>query len=186
VFDGGKGSPYLESDSCNPVNWYGKSKLYGEQKITESGLIDFYIFRTSWLYSQYGKNFVKTIVKRALQGEKSSITNDQFGSPTFAGDLAGAISSLVLNPPTPGIYNFSNSGITTWYEFGRLIYKLVGADENLVESRGTEFSELKRPKYSPLNLDKWINTNLYAVQSWHDSLERELNSIVTAVREEGK
>lgn len=186
VFDGEKGTPYLESDICNPINAYGKSKMYGEQKIIEAGLNDYYIFRTSWLYSQYGKNFVKTIIKRALKGEKSSITNDQFGSPTFAGDLAGAISNLVLNPPTSGIYNFSNSGITTWYEFGRVIYKLVGADENLVEPRETEVSELRRPKYSPLNLEKWISTNLYEVQTWQHSLKRELDSIVTSVRDEDK
>lgn len=186
VFDGEKRTPYLESDSCNPVNSYGKSKMYGEQKIIETGLNNFYIFRTSWLYSQYGKNFVKTIIKRALKGEKSSITNDQFGSPTFAGDLARAISNLVLNPPTSGIYNFSNSGITTWYEFGREIYKLVGADENLVEPRETEDTELRRPKYSPLDLEKWIGTNIYEVQTWQHSLKRELDSIVTSVRDEDK
>jgi dTDP-4-dehydrorhamnose reductase len=186
VFDGEKGTPYLESDVCNPVNSYGMSKMYGEHRIIESGLNDYYIIRTSWLYSQYGKNFVKTIINRALKGEKSSITNDQFGSPTFAGDLARAISSLVLNPPTPGIYNFSNSGITTWHEFGRVIYKHVGADDNLVEPRETEINELRRPKYSPLDLEKWIGTNLYAVQSWKHSLRRELDSIVTSVREEDK
>lgn len=186
VFDGLKSAPYRESDLCNPLNAYGKSKLAGEQEIVSSGLQDYFIIRTSWLYSKHGKNFVKTISRKALAGDPVSITNDQYGSPTFAGDLASAIVALVSDSPGSGIYNFSNTGIASWFELGQEIYTNLGSDVNLVSAKETEESELRRPAFSPLDTSKWLETGLYPLTPWRESLEREIPTIVTAIQEEGK
>lgn len=184
VFDGEKGSPYLETDACNPINSYGATKRAGEVEIIDSSLEKYFIIRTSWLYSRHGKNFVKTIAKKALIGEKVTITNDQFGSPTYAGDLARAISRLVVNPPEFGIYNYSNSGVVSWFDFGKEIYELLDKNAELVQPRKTESSDLRRPNYSPLDLSKWETTGVSEVVVWKDSLSREIDSIVSEIRKE--
>lgn len=186
VFDGLKSAPYTELDLCNPLNAYGRSKLAGEQEIVGSGIQDYFIIRTSWLYSKHGKNFVKTILRKALVGDPVSITNDQYGSPTFAGDLASAIAALIFDVPESGTYNFSNTGVTSWFELGQEIYRLVGADVGLVTPRKTESSELKRPTYSPLDTSKWLETGVYPLTPWQESLGREISTIVTAIQEEDK
>lgn len=186
VFDGMKSAPYTESDLCNPLNAYGKSKLAGEQEIVFSGLQDYFTIRTSWLYSKYGKNFVKTISRKALAGEPVSITNDQYGSPTFAGDLASAIVALVAESPESGIYNFSNTGVASWFELGQEIYRNMGSDVNLVSAKETEESELRRPAFSPLDTSKWLETGLYPLTPWRESLVREIPTIVAAIQEEDK
>ena len=186
VFDGLKSAPYTESDLCTPLNAYGRSKLAGEHEIVRSGLQNYFIIRTSWLYSKHGKNFVKTISREALAGNSVLITNDQYGTPTFAGDLASAIVALVSDLPESGIYNFSNTGVASWFELGQEIYRLVGADVGLVTPRRTESSELKRPTYSPLDTSKWTSTSLYPVSKWQESLKREIPGIVSAIQEESK
>jgi dTDP-4-dehydrorhamnose reductase len=184
VFDGEKGAPYLENDPVHPLNTYGKSKLAGEETVAASELEKYFIIRTSWLYSRYGKNFVKTIAQRALSNERCSITDDQFGSPTFAGDLASAILALVQNPPSSGIYHYSNSGTASWFEFGCQIYSELGIDQSFVAPRSTESSELPRPRFSTLDLSKWAKENLSNIYSWQESLHRELPSIVAAIEKE--
>lgn len=178
VFDGSKGSAYVEVDPTSPLNTYGKSKLAGENEILESGLEKFYIVRTSWLYSRFGKNFVKIIAAKSIRSESASITDDQFGSPTFAGDLAAGIIALLESQAKPGIYNYSNSGETSWYEFGKKIYSLAKANESLVSPRSTAATELKRPSYSPLNLSKWESAGLPNVRSWEDALSSVLPEII--------
>lgn len=184
VFDGESDEPYKETDGANPLNAYGKSKLLGESAIQSSSLKDFYIVRTSWLYSKFGKNFVKTIAMKALNGEPSSITDDQFGVPTFAGDLAVAIKSLIEERPVPGIFHFSNTGETNWFEFGSAIYELLGADRKLVSPRKTEGGELRRPKYSVFDLTKWKTSKLSPLVDWKIRLEKELPSIIEALKSE--
>lgn len=185
VFDGQAQTPHRESDRTNPLNSYGKSKLAGEEAIASSGLKDFYIIRTSWLYSRFGKNFVKTIARRALSHESAAITDDQFGAPTFAGDLANAILAIIKSKPAFGIYHYSNSGVTNWYGFGSSIYELTGADETLVTPRKTEPSELQRPAFSQFDLSKWASAGLPTPQNWRESLERELPRILETIKEEG-
>jgi dTDP-4-dehydrorhamnose reductase len=184
VFDGTKGAPYTELDLCNPLNAYGRSKYAGEQGIASTGLQDYFIIRTSWLYSKYGKNFVKTITRKALAGAEVSINDDQFGSPTFAGDLASALAALISEPPNPGIYNFSNTGVVSWFGLGQEIYRNLGSDVNLVSPKETEEADIKRPAYSPLDTNKWQSANLNLVTPWQESLKREIASIVAAIEEE--
>ena len=186
VFDGKKQAPYTESDATSPLNVYGKSKLAGEKAIQNSGLKDFYIVRTSWLYSRYGKNFVKTIANKALNGEASSITNDQFGVPTYAGDLAKGIQSLISSKPESGVYHFSNTGKTNWFEFGSAIYELLGKDLDLVTARATESGELQRPSYSVFDLSKWERSKLSPLVDWKARLENELPQIVETLKSEAK
>jgi dTDP-4-dehydrorhamnose reductase len=184
VFDGLKGDAYIESDTTNPLTSYGRTKHDGENKIIESDISKFYIIRTSWLYSKYGKNFVKTIVAKALQNEPASIVDDQFGSPTFAGDLAAGIASIIEVNPEYGIYHFSNQGKISWFDLGRAIYEDVGSDVDLVTSRKTEASELKRPVDSTLDTKKWHDSNLLLIPKWRDSLKREMPSIQKTVERE--
>jgi dTDP-4-dehydrorhamnose reductase len=184
VFDGLKGDTYVESDSANPQTSYGRTKHDGENKIIESGISKFYIIRTSWLYSKYGKNFVKTIVAKALQNEPASIVDDQFGSPTFAGDLAAGIASIAEVNPKYGIYHFSNLEKISWFDLGRAIYEEVGSDVDLVKSRKTDATELKRPVDSTLDTKKWHDSNLLLIPKWRDSLKREMPSIQKTVERE--
>lgn len=185
VFDGQNQTPYGEADQTNPLNNYGKSKLAGELAVSDSGLEDFYVIRTSWLYSRFGKNFVKTIARRALSNESSAITDDQFGAPTFAGDLARAIVSIVTVKPTPGIYHYSNSGVTNWFEFGKAIYEFSRSDLGLVTSRKSEITELKRPAFSQFDLSKWISAGLPTPPDWRESLRGEMPRILQTIKEEG-
>lgn len=185
VFDGEKSQSYVETDLTNPLNNYGKSKLSGEIEISASGLENFYILRTSWLYSQFGKNFVKTIAAKALRGESASIVDDQFGSPTYAGDLALGIQSAINVKPNSGIYHYANQGTVSWFEFGQEIYRLTGADVSLVTSRKSDPTELRRPKYSPLKTSKWMSSNLREIPDWRHSLQKELPRIIQAIRMEG-
>jgi dTDP-4-dehydrorhamnose reductase len=184
VFDGLKGTAYLESDSPNPQSAYGKSKYLGEEAISNSEAIKFYVIRTSWLYSKHGKNFVKTIVAKALSNQPVSIVDDQFGSPTFAGDLAAGIASITGVKPKYGIYHFSNLGRISWFDLGRAIYEEVGSDVKLVTSRKTEASELKRPVDSTLDTKKWRDSNLLQIPEWRASLKREMPSIQKTVESE--
>jgi dTDP-4-dehydrorhamnose reductase len=184
VFDGLKGSAYSEKDIPNPQSSYGKSKYLGEQAISNSGATFFYVIRTSWLYSDHGKNFVKTIVAKALSNQSVSIVDDQFGSPTFAGDLAAGIASIIKVKPEYGIYHFSNSGKISWFDFGRAIYEELGTDVALVTSRKTDATELKRPVDSTLDTKKWHDSNLLLIPKWRDSLKGEMPSIQKTVERE--
>ena len=121
VFDGKKGSPYTEEDTTSPLNIYGASKLKGEQYVQEICQA-YYILRTSWLYSQYGHNFYNTVLRFAKEGKPLTVTTEQIGTPTNANDLAEAILTIIkINSKNYGIYNFSNQGEATWYDFAKEI-----------------------------------------------------------------
>ncbi len=183
VFDGTKNVPYSEEDSPKPLNTYGKSKLAGESIIQDSGL-QYYILRTSWLYSKFGRNFVKSIARKALLNESATITDDQFGSPTSANDLATGIVSIVSQKPPYGTYHFSNHGSTSWYEFGRKIYELLGKDPSQVTPRSSELDSVARPMRSSFNLSKWADSDLAGLISWEESLRINLPEIVAELEKE--
>ena len=171
VFDGKKRSPYLETDATNPINIYGASKLKGEQNIQEI-TEKYFIFRTSWLYSQYGHNFVKTILKYAEEGKPLTITTEQTGTPTNANDLAEVILNVIQQESKQyGIYHYSNAGETTWYGFAEEILRQHSLlnKTNLVKTKHyTTFAA--RPQYSVLDNGRVCNI-LYTKQiEWHQSL----------------
>lgn len=176
VFDGEKTSPYTEEDKTNPINVYGASKLKGEQYVQEA-LSNYFIFRTSWLYSQYGHNFLNTIIKYAKQGKPLTITTEQVGTPTNANDLAIAILNILASESkTYGIYNFSNAGEATWYDFAKAI---VENKEQLNQTSLAKTNQYRtfaaRPKYSILDTNKFKKTFGLEILSWQKSLEKLLN-----------
>lgn len=155
VFDGKKRTPYTEEDITNPINVYGASKLKGEAYVQE--ICDaYYILRTSWLYSQYGHNFFNTVLRFAKEGKPLTVTTEQTGTPTNANDLAEAILTIIKsNKENYGIYNFSNQGEATWYDFAReiLIQTHQLTETNLAK---TDYYRTfaARPKYSVLDCSK--------------------------------
>lgn len=183
VFDGESSTPYDESSPVNPVNKYGASKLEGENALRDVAP-DSYVIRTSWLYGASGKNFVKTIAGKAIQSEEARVVNDQVGSPTSARDLAGAIMSIVSNQPKPGVYNYSNDGSCSWFEFAQRIYERLGANPSLVLPISSDSLNLlaRRPRFSLLSKEKWKSLGLAEVPRWEDSLDLLLPEIVAELR----
>ena len=176
VFDGKKGSPYSEEDSTNSLNIYGASKLKGEQYVQEICQA-YYILRTSWLYSQYGQNFYDTVLRFAKEGKLLTVTTEQTGTPTNANDLAEAILTIIkINSKNYGIYNFSNQGEATWYDFAKeiLIQTNQLTKSNLAK---TDYYRTfaARPSYSVLDTRKYKNTFNKAVFDWKKSLATLLN-----------
>jgi len=188
VFDGDSSDPYSEIALVNPVNRYGQSKLQGETTLLSAYPEGAYIIRTSWLYGIKGKNFVKTIAKKALNGENARVVDDQKGSPTSARDLATGIIRLIETQPKPGIYHYSNTGSCSWFELARLIYEKAGADSNLVEPIPSASLDLKakRPRYSLLSKEKWNSAGISEIPDWQSSLETLLPEILAEIRESGK
>lgn len=182
VFDGNSCIPYTENDMTSPLGVYGKTKLDGEKAIKEIGC-NYIIIRTAWLYSVYGKNFVKTM--KNLTGSKDSLTVvfDQVGSPTFANDLAKGIFHIIEKNLTDkcGIYHFSNEGVCSWYDFAREINDLCGHSCNVLPCHSYEYpSKVKRPHFSVLDKVKFRETFGFSIPHWKDSLKKcieELNSI---------
>jgi len=188
VFDGDSSNPYSETAPVNPVNRYGQSKLQGENALLEAFSEGAYIIRTSWLYGTKGKNFVKTMAKKALHNESVRVVDDQKGSPTSAQDLAIGIIRLSKTQPKPGIYHYSNTGSCSWFELARAIYKKAGADSNLVEPIPSASLNLKakRPRYSLLSKEKWNSAGISEIPDWESSLEKLLPEILAEIRESGK
>lgn len=172
VFDGTAHSPYKEDDPVNPVNFYGESKLKGEefalQKLTSTVVI-----RTSWVYSFFGNNFVKTMLRLMKERESISVVNDQFGSPTYAADLAEAIMHIVLySENNGGIYHFSNQGVISWFDFAVAIKDLAGLQcgVNAIDTSGYP-TPAKRPAYSVMSKEKIKSTFHIELKDWKDSLQ---------------
>ena len=159
VFDGIKREPYLETDLTNPLNVYGSSKLRGEENIRKS-LKKFYIIRTSWVYSEFGNNFVKTILRLANEREEISVVKDQIGCPTYAGDLANfIIEILYADNDKFGTYHYCNQGALSWYNFAKYIVDYKRLDCSVIPILSKDFKALAtRPKYSVLNSSKTFET----------------------------
>jgi dTDP-4-dehydrorhamnose reductase len=173
VFDGKKDTPYTENDQVNPINVYGASKLKGEQYIRD--ICDkFFIFRTSWLYSQYGHNFLNSMLRFADEQRDLSITTEQIGTPTNANDLAGAIiATMISRNENYGVYHFSNKGGATWYDFAKAIFSFSEQLENLKLEKTKHYRTFaERPSYSILDKTKFANNFTYPLVDWQDSLKK--------------
>jgi dTDP-4-dehydrorhamnose reductase len=177
VFDGSKKKPYKETDLPNPLNIYGKSKLAGEQ-IIQQYLKKYLIIRTSWMYSAYNNNFVKTILNLSKKQNEIRLINDQTGTPTFAFDLIAFILFAIRKIEDKekkkyfGLFHFSNKGKTTWYDFGRKIVELLGNEVKIIPIKTREYpSPAKRPEYSVLSKKKLQKTFDYKVQNWKNALQ---------------
>ena len=203
VFDGTSKIPYLETDSTNPTGVYGQTKLDGEKVIQET-FDDYFIIRTSWVYSQFGNNFMKTMLRLAADRDSLSVVNDQVGTPTNAVDLANVLVKLVIsdktivnslasqetthNPqptthnlqPNFGIYNFSNQGQCSWYEFAAEIFHQNNVKIDLKPIPSSQFpTPAKRPSFSVLDKSKIKNLLEIKIKTWQESLKTVVFSVIT-------
>jgi dTDP-4-dehydrorhamnose reductase len=171
VFNGLGTTPYLETDPVDPLGVYGASKRAGELLALESNPATI-IIRTSWLYSSFGKNFVKTMIRVMKERESVSVVNDQLGSPTYCADLAEAIMLIISSGKwEPGIYHFCNKGQVTWYDFAVAIRDLTGSSCKLVPITSSEYpTPARRPSYSVFDTTKISNIYSVVSKDWKDSL----------------
>ena len=171
VFDGSKGSPYTEHDNPNPINVYGRSKLEGEIAIVRQ-MDDHLIIRTQWLFGLHGKNFISTIIEKAQERQSLRIVDDQWGSPTYARDLAKAM-VLLLEVDARGVYHVCNRGRTTWYNFARKAIELFAIETEVIPVSTEEFPRpAKRPCYAVLSTKKFTKTTGKLMQPWQISLKQ--------------
>jgi dTDP-4-dehydrorhamnose reductase len=186
VFDGEKASGYLESDETNPLSAYGITKLAGEKAVIDESPDSNLVVRTAWLYSSFGKNFVKTMTKKALLRQRVNVVNDQVGQPTFATDLVRHIFELVANPHTYGIFHGTNSGTASWYELTVMIYKHLGVETSLVSPvNSTEFpTRAIRPKNSVLLHTRAHAFNIPEMRHWTIALGKSIEAIKETVLRE--
>jgi len=180
VFNGSKTQPYNELDVTSPQSVYGATKRQGELEI-EKVLDKHYIVRTSWLYSQYGNNFLKTMLRLGRERDELSVVNDQIGTPTNANDLADALISIIdFNIVYPhdgnyGTYHYSNEGQCTWYDFAKKIFDLHDITINLQPIPTSAYpTPAKRPEYSVLNKEKIKSVINLDIKSWEESLKTQL------------
>ncbi|MDD4149812.1 MAG: dTDP-4-dehydrorhamnose reductase [Bacteroidales bacterium] len=182
VFDGQANTPYTETDLEKPVSVYGRTKLEGE-KLAIKNSSDCIIIRTSWLYSEYGNNFAKTMLRLATEKEKLNVVFDQIGTPTYAGSLANAILQIVSdycnsNIWKSGIYHYSDLGVCSWYDFAVFLLKQKHLNTPVFPVRSSEFvTRAQRPSYSVLDKSK-ITTNYgVIIPYWTDSCLQMLQKI---------
>lgn len=178
VFDGTATAPYKEDSLTNPQSVYGASKLEGEKHALQFNP-DTIIIRTSWVYSEYGKNFVKTMLKLLSEKEEINVVNDQFGSPTYAADLAEAIMQIIsARHWQAGIYNYSNEGIISWYDFAVAIKEFTGSSCKINPVPTSEYPTTAiRPAYSVLDKTKIQKTFLVGLKDWKESLSTCLSNL---------
>ena len=184
VFDGKNYKPYLETDLTNPKSIYGKTKLDGEVEVIFNAQ-NAIIIRTSWLYSSFGNNFVKTIIKNAKEKGTLNVVSDQIGTPTYARDLAKSILDIVPSYKSSNkfeIFNYSNEGVASWYDFAKEITALAGIKcvINPIETKDYPFV-VTRPPYSVLNKSKIKKTFGITIPYWKDSL----NDCMLKLKEKG-
>ena len=187
VFSGESKSPWQISDEINPQSAYGRTKAYGESRVLAAYPEGSFVVRTAWLYSPWGKNFAKTMTKLALKGDgEVRVVNDQVGQPTSASDLAKQLVELGLSTSSAGIYNGTNSGQATWFEFAQEIFKLSGADVDRVTpvSSSQYPRPAKRPSYSVLSHDAWANTSVKPSRDWQIALAEAMPAVISAVEAE--
>jgi len=173
VFDGTNYIPYKEDQEVSPATVYGKSKLAGEQALIES-CNEAVIIRTAWLYSSFGNNFVKTMMKLGTERDSLNVVFDQVGSPTYATDLAEAIMKVVSSENfVAGIYHFSDEGVCSWYDFTKTIHKIAGITCNVQPIESKDFpARTPRPHYSVLNKAKIKSIYGITIPHWEESLEK--------------
>jgi len=176
VFDGSKNEPYLETDATNPISIYGLTKLKGEQAI-EKTWEKHYIIRTSWVFSEYGNNFMKTMIRLGNERDSLAVVSDQTGTPTYAPDLAEALLEICnanakQNIKAYGIYNYSNEGQCTWYEFAKEIFKANNMAVQVTPIATTDYpTPAKRPAYSVFCKQKIKQTFGLSIKNWEANLK---------------
>ncbi|OUB96873.1 dTDP-4-dehydrorhamnose reductase [Bacillus thuringiensis serovar medellin] len=176
VFDGTKDTPYKADDQTNPQTVYGKSKLVGEQ-YTQEYCSKNYIVRTSWVFGLYGNNFVKTMLRLAEENKELGIVHDQVGSPTYTTDLARFIISLVQTDKY-GVYHGSNSGVCSWYEFAKEIFKQSNIEIVVNPLKTEDFPRpAARPKYSVLDKGMIEENGFESFQNWKEALKDFLKKL---------
>lgn len=175
VFDGTNNLAYTEEDFTNPLGVYGASKLAGEELALEANPCTI-ILRTSWVYSEFGKNFVKTMLSLFATKDELNVVADQFGQPTNATDLADAILTIVkTEKKVPGIFNFSNEGKISWCEFAQKIAELSDSKIKINPIETSQYpTPAKRPQNSTLDLDKIKNAYHINIKPWEESLEETI------------
>lgn len=178
VFDGTANVPYREDDIALPQTVYGTSKLQGERQAMEANK-DTLVIRTSWVYSEYGKNFVKTMLRLINEKKEINVVNDQIGSPTYAGDLAETILHIIYSGKwIPGIYHYSNRGVISWYDFVVAISEIFGSNVKINPISSAEYpTAAKRPAYSVLNTEKISKAYDVQIKYWKDSLRACLSKM---------
>ncbi|WP_282079817.1 dTDP-4-dehydrorhamnose reductase [Aquimarina algiphila] len=178
IFDGEKKMPYTEEDIPNPINEYGKSKLAGEQSIQQIAE-KYFIIRTSWLYSEFGHNFFKTILKKSETEKQLTIVTSEMGTPTNANDFAKFVLDLIINNNQKyGIYHFSNLSEATWYDFAKEILRVSGKLDTIILKKTDNYPTFaRRPKYSILSKQKLNSAFDLDILDWKNSLINLYSSI---------
>ena len=173
VFDGTNHTPYTEDEATCPNSVYGSTKLEGE-KLAMAACANTMIIRTAWLYSTFGNNFVKTMIRLGQEKPELGVIFDQIGTPTYAGDLATAIMAAINHGIVPGIYHFSNEGVISWYDFTKAIHRIAGITSCHVKPLHTaEYpTPAARPHYSVLDKTKIKQTYGIEIPYWEESLEK--------------
>lgn len=180
VFDGNHSRPYTEEEETSPIGVYGRTKLAGEKSIIDSGCRHL-IFRTAWLYSEFGTNFVKTMRRLTSEKEHLNVVFDQVGTPTYAADLAKLIYTIIEKEATlpHGIYHYSNEGVCSWYDFAQEINTLTEHHCHITPCHSNEFpSKVTRPSYSVLDKSRIKKQLGIEIPYWKESLKKcieELN-----------
>lgn len=175
VFDGAKKTPYTEDDCTNPKSVYGQTKLDGE-KVVQAILKDYFIVRTSWVYSQFANNFMKTMLRLGAERDHLSVVDDQIGTPTNAVDLAEALIKIIKSDKKVyGIYNFSNEGYCSWFDFAKKIFEINKVTIDLQPIPTTQFpTPAERPKFSVLDKTKIKTIFGIAIETWEESLNKTI------------
>ena len=173
VFDGTNHRPYVETDPVSPNSVYGRTKLAGEQSVMRL-CPQSMVIRTAWLYSTFGNNFVKTMIRLGKEKPELGVIFDQIGTPTYAHDLAVAIFAAISQGVTPGVYHFSNEGVISWYDFAKAIHRIAGIEGCRVRPLHTaEYpTPASRPHYSVLDKTKIKQTYHLEIPYWETSLEK--------------
>ena len=168
-----RSTPYTEDEATCPNSVYGSTKLEGE-KLAMAACANTMIIRTAWLYSTFGNNFVKTMIRLGQEKPELGVIFDQIGTPTYAGDLAAAIMAAINNGIVPGIYHFSNEGVISWYDFTKAIHRIAGITSCHVKPlHTTEYpTPAARPHYSVLDKTKIKQTYGIEIPYWEESLEK--------------
>ena len=176
VFDGTNHIPYTEEDPTSPNSVYGRTKLAGELNVQRE-CSNSMIIRTAWLYSSFGNNFVKTMIRLGKERNELGVIFDQIGTPTYARDLACVIMTAIKNGIKPGTYHFSNEGVISWYDFTKAIHRIAGINTCNVKPLHTNEYPAKapRPAYSVLDKTKIKKTYNITVPYWEDSLKDCIN-----------
>lgn len=173
VFDGNHHKPYLESDTPNPKGVYGKTKLEGELAIQKINPENSIIIRTSWVYSKYGNNFVKTMLRIGKEQKQLNVVTDQIGTPTNAADLAKAILNILPQITTKNVklFHYSNEGVCSWYDFAEAIFEKKNISLKVIPIETKDYpTPAKRPYYSVLNKSKIKQMYSLEIPYWKDSL----------------